>query len=277
MLAEQRWPESWLVHWVLPLYKKKAVWNAGNYRGVHLTAQLGKATERLLQHQFGKDLASKECTGENQFAYKKERGARDALAFLVLTWLSGFFRKVKFALYCSDVSGAFDRVRCDRLLQKLRAKGVCERWLALFGSWLRERPAKVAVNGEFSDEMKLRDMVFQGTVWGPTLWNVFYEDAALPIRDSSFTEVVYADDLNAYAEVDKDTSNTEALEQARTCQTLLHTWGRANQVSFDASKESFHVLSQHEPEGEDFKLLGVLFDCQLRMEGAVKELAQEAG
>ena len=125
--------------------------------------------------------------------------------------------------------------------------------------------------------MVLKDMVFQGTVWGPTLWNVFYEDAALPIRDNSFTEVVYADDLNAYAEVDKDISNTEAFEQARTCQTLFHTWGRANQVSFDASKESFHVLSQHEPEGEDFKLLGVLFDCQLRMEGAVKELAQEAG
>ena len=91
-----------------------------------------------------------------------------------------------------------------------------------------------------------------------------------------FSEMVFADDLNAYAEVDKNTSNTEALEQARTCQTSLHAWGRANQVSFDASKESFHVLSQHEPEGDDFKLLGVLFDCQLRMEGAVKELVQEA-
>ena len=71
---------------------------------------------------------------------------------------------MKFALYCSDVSGAFDRVRCERLLEKLRAKGVCERWLTLFRSWLRERPAKVAVNGKFSDEIKLRDMVFQETV-----------------------------------------------------------------------------------------------------------------
>ena len=215
--------------------------------------------------------------GENQFAYKRERGSRDALAFLVLTWLEGFCRKVKFALYCSDVSGAFDRVRCDRLLANLKAKGVAEDWVELFGSWLRERPAKVAVNGKFSDEMALRNMVFQGTVWGPTLWNVFYEDAAKPVRKSGFTEVVYADDLNAYKEVERTVRNTEALKGAKACQTELHTWGRANQVTFDATKESMHVLCDKNPEGEDYKLLGVHFDCQLKMEGAVKELAQEAG
>ena len=110
-----------------------------------------------MQKPFQEYLASAACTGESQFAYKRERGSRDALAFLVLTWLEGFCRKVKFALYCSDVSGAFDRVRCERLLAKLRAKGVAEDWVELFGSWLRERPAKVAVNGRFSDEMALRN------------------------------------------------------------------------------------------------------------------------
>ena len=127
VLTERRWPETWLTHWVLPLYKRKAVWQANNYRGVHLTAQLSKATERLLLQQFREYLTSSTCTGNNQFAYKQERGARDALAFLVLTWLEGFCRKVKFALYCSDVSGAFDRVRLERLMAKLRAKRMCER------------------------------------------------------------------------------------------------------------------------------------------------------
>ena len=120
------------------------------------------------------------------------------------------------------MSGAFDRVRCQRLLAKLRAKGVRERWVELFASWLRERPAKVVVGGRCSDELLLRDMVFQGTVWGPLLWNVFYEDAVKPVRDSNFTEVMYADDLNAFAEVPATTSNTEALAAARTCQTALH-------------------------------------------------------
>ena len=113
--------------------------------------------------------------------------------------------------------------------------------MQLFASWLRERPAKVAVGGEYSKEMTLRNMVFQGTVWGPMLWNLFYEDAAKPVRDKGFTEVVYADDLNAYKEVAADVPNTKALEEAGECQEALHTWGRANQVAFDSGKESFHV------------------------------------
>ena len=277
ILAERRWPEAWLVHWILPLYKRKAVWDASNYRGVRLTAQLSKATERLLQQPFREHLTSVQCTGENQFAYKQERGARDALAFLTLTWVSGFCKKVKFVLYCSDVSGAFDRVRMERLLEKLKAKGVQERWVDLFASWLRARTAKVAVNGRFSAVFVLEHMVFQGTVWGPTLWNVYYEDAAKPVTESGFTEVVFADDLNAFKEVPAKTPNEEALQEAKDCQTKLHRWGSANQVSFDPTKESFQVLSPKEPEGEGFKLLGVPFDCQLKMEQAVKELTREAG
>ena len=168
-LHSGRWPKAWLEHWILPLYKKKAVWAPGNYRGVHLTSQVGKAAERLLRTGFADFFASADCSGENQFAYKPERGARDALAFLTLTWVAGFCQKKRFAVYCSDVSGAFDRVRLERLLEKLRAKGVPEPWVELFASWLRERPAKVAVNGQFSEEMLLMNMVFQGTVLGPDL------------------------------------------------------------------------------------------------------------
>ena len=53
----------------------------------------------------------------------------------------------------------------------------------------------------------------------------------------------------------------------------LHTWGLANQVTFDAGKESRHVLSRTEPYGDDFKLLGVVFDNKLNMDVAVRTLA----
>ena len=89
--------------------------------------------------------------------------------------------------------------------------------------------------------------------------------------------MVFADDLNAYREEPLTTENEVALGKARQCQTALHARGRANQVSFDATKESFHVLSKQEPEGESFKLLGVPFDCELKMVAAVNELAREAG
>ena len=94
----------------------------------------------------------------------------------------------------SDVSGAFDRVRAERLLEKLRCKGLHPTMVALTESWLQQRTAHVVVEGQFSDKMVLKSMVFQGTVLGPSLWNLFYEDARRAIHETGFEEIVSADD-----------------------------------------------------------------------------------
>ena len=91
------------------------------------------------------------------------------LALLVITWLFGFKKGRKFLLYCSDVAGAFDRVNAKRLTEKLEALEVPGQWVYLFASWLRDREALVVVGGELSKTMVLQNMVFQGTVWRPTL------------------------------------------------------------------------------------------------------------
>ena len=62
---------------------------------------------------------------------------------------------------------------------------------------------------------------------------------------------------------------TTVLAELTECQSSLHRWGAANQVMFDAGKEEYAVLSQSDPEGETFKLLGVEFDPKLNMEAAI--------
>ena len=79
-----RWPKLWRVDWVFPLYKKRSVYDPGNYRGLHLTAQLSKAVERLIGRLFLPFLESTGAYGPNQFAYRKHRGCKDALALNVL-------------------------------------------------------------------------------------------------------------------------------------------------------------------------------------------------
>ncbi len=79
--------------------------------------------------------------GPNQLAHAAGRGARDALALMVLTWLEGFEKSLKFAIYCSDVSGAFDKVRrakgihpsVIRVLSSLRAAKDCQEELHSWG------------------------------------------------------------------------------------------------------------------------------------------------
>ena len=82
------------------------------------------------------------------------------------------------------MSGAFDRVPTDRLLQKLHRKGVTGKVFKFLGSWLEEREAVVVVDGVHSKTACLQNMVFQGSVWGPPLWNAYFADARVPVAQA---------------------------------------------------------------------------------------------
>ena len=94
-----------------------------------------------------------------------------------MEWILTINSRGKIAVYCSDVAGAFDRVKTRRLVDKMRLKGVHPQLVRLIESWLRQRRANVIVGGEASIEFILRNMIYQGTVLGPILWNVFFEEA----------------------------------------------------------------------------------------------------
>ena len=272
ILASGEWPASWRVHWIAPIYKRGAVFMPKNYRGVHLTAQLSKVIERLLLPLMEPHISLWSLAGKNQFAYTKKKGSRDVLALLTMRWVKAIDAGLKVLVYCSDVSGAFDKVPRKRLLDKLAAKGLHPILIKLISSWLERRDASVVVGGAKSLPFCIQDMVYQGTVMGPQLWNLFFEDAASAINEIMFEEVVYADDLNAYKIVPSTTSAVSCMEVIDKVQVELHRWGYANQVTFDASKESKHVLSRSDAFGPDFKLLGVMFDTELAMDVAVRAL-----
>ena len=86
-----------------------------------------------------------------------------------LAFATGF----KVGLFLSDISGAFDKVSAERLLGKLARAGVCPSLLKLLQSYLAARTAVVVSGGASSEPFVLKDTVFQGTVLGPVLWNVF--------------------------------------------------------------------------------------------------------
>ena len=101
----------------------------------------------------------------------------------------------KVGVYCSDVAGAFDKVPSGRLAEKLQAKGVTTKVFNVLVSWLEYRYAVVVVDGVYSKQTTLTNMVYQGTVWGPPLWNTYFEDARLAVNQCGFDDVFFADDL----------------------------------------------------------------------------------
>ena len=117
--------------------------------------------------------------------------------------------------------------------------------------------------------------------WSSRTWSsraqcLVYEDARRAIHETGFEEIVYANDLNGFKEFEHNASVVSVLVDAKKCQTELHKWGRANQVSFDPAKESAHIVSHAQPHGDPSKLLGICFDCKLRMDLAVRDVVSQA-
>ena len=193
---EGRWPIIWRTHWIHPLFKRKSRADGNNYRGVHLTSQISKVIERVVGCAFLPSAIRMQLFWKNQYAYTTRRSHRDALAVNICNWLLFLDGGCAVGLYCSDVSGAFDRVRCERLTAKLHASGLHPNVVRFLASWLEDRESMVVVGGEKSGITELTNSVFQGTVLGPPLWNMFYADAALATQLLRFVEAVFADDYN---------------------------------------------------------------------------------
>ena len=73
-------------------------------------------------------------------------------------------------------------------------------------------------------KMFLKNNFFQGTMLGPTLWNLFYDDARRAIQEAGFVEIVYADDLNGFKEFEHQASVDSIMAEAKKCQSELHNW-----------------------------------------------------
>ena len=86
------WPMIWKSHWIVHLFKKGAVFQPGNYMGnpFHVATVQGHET---VSRVHGRLFRFAYCyIGPTHFAYQKARGAIDALAYTVLTYISGFTR-----------------------------------------------------------------------------------------------------------------------------------------------------------------------------------------
>ena len=113
--------------------------------------------------------------------------------------------------YLSDISGAFDRLFKDYLMGKLHSVGVPDMYLEFLGAYLQPRLGYVSIEGVLSEVFQLMDTVFQGTVLGPALWNVFFHDVALAASSNGSSEAMFADDLNAFKKFPLTVSNEDVV------------------------------------------------------------------
>ena len=84
------------------------------------------------------------------------------------------------------------------MLDKLWVESIRGDVVKVFETWLPGRKALVICGGQQGNPIQLKNMIYQNTVCGPWLWNLFYGDATLALRVHDFLEIVFAYDLNAF-------------------------------------------------------------------------------
>ena len=181
------WPQIWRFHRILALYKKGAVSVPSNYRGVHLTNILAKIVERAIASVLVPYFDRVGSFGRDQWAFRKKHSCRDLVALLICRWLLALDTGCKIGIYLPDISGAFGRVNREILAEHLRQNGISDSMLRFLYSYLAPREAAVVVQGHNSDVFTIQDEVFQGTVLGPPLWNVFFKGIDGTVRQCLFS------------------------------------------------------------------------------------------
>ena len=270
------WPQPWRFHRIQPLYKKGAVSSPSNYRGVHLTNIIAKIVERALATVLVPHFDRAGAFGRDQWGFRKMRSCRDLVTLLVCRWIWALDNGFKVGIYLSDISGAFDRVDRELLADDFRRYGVSECLFRLLYSYLAPREASVVVQGCASSNFTIEDEVFQGTVLGPPLWNVFFRDIDDTILQCLFRIAKFAGDLTAYRNYCSKTSNVQIEADLKSCQQACHHWGVARRVTFDPAKEHFCILHKLNCAGDTFRLLGVLVDPRLNMYDEIQRIRKKA-
>ena len=130
-----------------------------------------------------------------------------------------------------DLSKAFDTISHAILLDKLTMYGIKDRELEWFNDYLFSRKAVVAFNSCLSYKQDLLTGVPQGSILGPLLFLISFNDAVEVMEYSSILK--YADDTVLYV-AGKETDSIE-IKLSKDMDNLSE-WLRCNELILNLKK-----------------------------------------
>lgn len=228
-LREAAVPDEWKQANVVPIYKKGTKSCTGNYRPVSLTSICCKILEGILRDDMVEHLKRNRLVTEAQHGFMRNKSCTtNLLEFLETVTRDADEGKPQDIIYL-DFAKAFDKVPHRRLVKKMEAFGIRGDVLNWVREWLRDRQARVLVQGKKSTWRKVLSGVPQGSVLGPILFVIFINDLEDEIMESQLVKM-FADDTKIRQVVENRRDSTELQQTLNKLWEWSIRWGMAFNV-----------------------------------------------
>ena len=192
-----------------------------------------KFYERIIKSQIVSFLDQK----LSQFlsAYRKSYGTQHVLIRLIEEFKKYLDNDYVVGAILMDLSKAFDCVPHDLLLAKLSAYGFSNEALSYVMTYLTDRKQSTRLNNFYSTFQLILSGVPQGSILGPILFNIFFNDFLYFIKTANVHN--YADD-NTLSSSSNSISNL--IRVLETESDVAMSWLKVNRMI--ANPKKFHSI-----------------------------------
>jgi hypothetical protein len=219
---------------VTPIFKKGVKGDPGNYRPVSLTSVPGKILEGVIKEQMMTHLLEHNLIRKSQHGFYPGKSCTTNLLVFQDRVTKAVDEGNPVDIIFLDFSKAFDKVPRERLLAKLRAKGISGKLNHWLRNWLTGRRQRVVIAEEKSDRGDVDSGVPQGSVLGPCLFDVFMDDLEIDLllEDLESFLTKFADDTKLGREVSTD----EDIRKLQRALDILCQWAVDWGMAFNVKK-----------------------------------------
>ena len=223
-------PEELKTAHVAPIYKKGPRSLPKNYRPVALTSHLVKILEKVIAKQLSNYLEDNNKLNPAQHGFRPGRSCLSQLLAHQNSIISSLEKAFNIDVIYIDYSKAFDTVDHGILLHKMKNLGISGKLGIWISNFLQNRVQKVVVDGYKSEPSPVVSGVPQGSVLGPTLFNIHLVDIGEDVQNSIVSS--FADDTRIHKEI-------KTLQDARDLQNDLnkvYRWTEESNMGLNGDK-----------------------------------------
>lgn len=280
-------PDEWNKGIIIPVHKKGAKNDLGNYRGITLNSCVSKIYNRLLSKAISSFLEENDSLGEIQGGFRGNHRCEDQIFTLKSIAASRLTEGKQTYLAFLDFKKAFDSVWREGMLNAAWGVGLRGRLWRVLSNLYNNVQSQVKFGNLTTDFIDIEEGVKQGCVLSPILFCVFINELAKLLKEAKLgTHIAgvqigclfWADDIALIAE-----DSFELQKMLDIASDFSHKW----RLQFNHDKSNVLVIGRRNrgtmwklghsfiSEVSHYKYLGVKICSNLSDHGHIEEVIRK--